>query len=75
MLVALVEEPLARPGGDGVHEQAQLVEQPGGEELAHHGYRAGDQYPAQRLVGAQGGDRVGELAVDQLGVAPRELEG
>ena len=33
---ALLEQPEARPGGGGVDEQVQLVEQASVEQLPHH---------------------------------------
>src|SRR5918997_31890 len=41
--VALVEEPAALAGRHRVHQEAQLVDQPCGEQLLHHGDRAGDE--------------------------------
>ncbi|CPU64422.1 Uncharacterised protein [Mycobacteroides abscessus] len=54
-------------------EQAQLVEQPGREELADHRDRPGDEHLADARLLLEGADRVDEVAVDPLDVPPPEV--
>ena len=72
--VAVVEEPATLSRRHRMHQQAQLVDQARGEQLLHHRDRAGDEDPLDAGVGLQRGDRRRELAVEQLRVAPGELQ-
>jgi hypothetical protein len=54
-------------------EQVQLVEQPGVEQLANHRDRPGDGDAVDRRVVLQRRDRLDEVALQLLGVAPGEL--
>jgi hypothetical protein len=57
-----------------VHQQAQLIDQPRGEQLLHHGDRAGDEDAFDAGIGLERGHGLDEVAGDQLGVAPGELQ-
>src|SRR5215217_1036130 len=72
--LALVEQPHALADGDRVHQQVQLVQQPGGQQLADDRDRAAQaDGPLAGLV-LQGGDGLDEVALQLLGVSPGELQ-
>jgi hypothetical protein len=64
----------ARPGDSQVDEQMHLVEQSGVEQLPHHRYRAAQCDPSDRRVVRQRRDGLDEVAVQLLGIAPREFQ-
>jgi hypothetical protein len=55
-LVAVVEEPAAFACRYRVHQGAEFVDQPGGEQLLHHGDRAGDEDAFDVRIGLERGD-------------------
>ena len=66
--------PQPRSGGGRVHEQVQLVEQFGVEQLAHDRHRPAQSDALGRRVLLQRGDGLDEVVVELLAVAPVELE-
>lgn len=71
-LACVREQPLAAPEYDRVHEEAVLVDQPGGDEIAYHHHAAGDHdilaWPRRQLL-----DLVLERASQHGGVLPFRL--
>lgn len=57
-----------------MHQQAQLVDQARGEQLLHDGDRPGDEDASDPGIGLERGGSVEEITLDQLGVAPGELQ-
>jgi hypothetical protein len=49
-----------------VHEQAELGDQPGGEQLLDHGDRTGDEDASDAGIGLEFDDGPDEVALDQL---------
>lgn len=71
--LAVVEQAHALAYGERVHQQVQLVQESGRQELADDRDRAAEGDVAARLA-LQGGDGVDEVALQLLGVPPGEVQ-
>jgi len=56
-----------------VHQEAKLVDQPGGKKPPYHEDRARDEHCLDGRAAAQSSRRLNEVAVDQLDVPPPEV--
>src|SRR5882757_797164 len=72
--LALVEQPHALADGERMQQEVQLVQQPRGDQLADDRDRATQADRAVTGLVLQRGDRLDEVALQLLGVAPGELE-
>ena len=72
--IALVEQPHPVAHGDRVHQQVQLVEQSGSQQLADDRHRSADADVGFAGLALQPGHGLDKVTVELFGVAPLELQ-